>query len=306
MTRRPSSESAVLNRILRKVWVPSGSSLKLGIGDDCAIFRPRVTREDLLFTTDLLLEDIHFRRTTHSAQDIGYKALARGLSDIAAMGAAPQFCLLSLAIPAWADRAWVDRFYRGFLDLARATATPLAGGDLARAEKFACDVIVCGAVPRGKALLRSGARPGNAIYVSGELGGSALGLSSGRGRAWKRHLRPQPRLALGQWIRELGATAAMDLSDGLSLDLTRMCIASHVAAEIAPPPIFPGASLDQALHGGEDYELLFTMPPRRRTPSHFGGLPLTRIGTIVRGRPGVLRLEGKLLKPLGFDHFQRA
>ena len=110
-----SRESAILNRVLRKVSVPSGSPIVLGIGDDCAIFRPRRLPEDLLFTTDMLLEDVHFRRTTHGPRDIGYKALARGLSDIAAMGGEPRFCLLSLAVPRWADQDWVDRFYRGFL-----------------------------------------------------------------------------------------------------------------------------------------------------------------------------------------------
>src|SRR2546427_8874427 len=159
-----STESTIINRIKGKVSVPSGSQLKLGIGDDCALFRPRGGTEDLLFTTDMLLEDVHFRRTTHSAADAGYKALARGLSDIAAMGGSPRFCLLSLAVPRWADQAWVDRFYSGFLRLADKTATPLAGGDLASAERFCGDVIVCGGVPRGGALLRSGAKPGDGIY----------------------------------------------------------------------------------------------------------------------------------------------
>src|ERR1700731_770271 len=130
MNRRKSSESALLSRVVRKVLIPPGSGLKLGIGDDCAIFRPRGATEDLLFTTDLLLENIHFRRETHSAEDIGYKALARGLSAIAAMGGEPRFCRLSLAVPRWANGAWVDRFYRGFLQLAGEPGTPLAGGDL--------------------------------------------------------------------------------------------------------------------------------------------------------------------------------
>jgi thiamine-monophosphate kinase len=302
-----SSESEVLSCVTRKVLVPPGSGLKVGIGDDCAIFRPRGASEDLLFTTDLLLENVHFRRETHSAEDIGYKALARALSDIAAMGGQPRFCLLSLAVPQWADQAWVDRFYRGFLQLARKTATPLAGGDLARTERLACDVIVCGAVPKNGALLRSGARPGDGIYVSGVLGGSALGLAGAKGLARKRHLRPEPRLALGKFLRDQHhAHAAMDLSDGLSLDLHRLCLASGVSAEIEPPPIFPGATLDQALHGGEDYELLFTASPRTQPPSDFGGLPLTRIGTITARRPGSVRLAGKPLAPLGFDHFQNA
>ena len=307
MITRKSSEGALLKRIARQVWIPRTSGLKLGIGDDCAIFRPRGAAEDLLFTTDLLLEDVHFRRETHSAEGIGYKALARGLSDIAAMGGEPRFCLLSLAVPGWANRAWVDRFYRGFLQLARQTATPLAGGDLARAGRLACDVIVCGATPKNRALLRSCARPGDHVYVSGFLGGSALGLSGARGRARKRHLRPEPRLALGKFLRDqVHAHAAMDLSDGLSLDLRRMCLASGVSAEIEPPPVFPGATLEQALHGGEDYELLFTVPPRAHPPDDFEGLPLTRIGTITAGRAGSILLSGKPLAPLGFDHFQNS
>jgi thiamine-monophosphate kinase len=307
MSHRKSSESEVLSHVTSRVLIPPGSGLKLGIGDDCAIFRPRGATEDLLFTTDLLLEDVHFRRETHSAEDIGYKALARGLSDIAAMGGEPRFCLLSLAIPHWANRAWVDRFYRGFLQLARKTATPLAGGDLARSGRLACDVTVCGATPKDRALLRSGARPGDYIYVSGLLGGSALGLSGAKGRAWNRHLRPEPRLALGKFLRDqVRAHAAMDISDGLSLDLRRMCLASGVSAKIEPPPIFPGATLKQALHGGEDYELLFTVSPRTHPPDDFEGLPLTRIGSITSQRPGSVLLNGNPLAPLGFDHFQNS
>src|SRR5579859_7553679 len=302
-----SSEQAVLNRILRQVSIPRGSGLKLGIGDDCAIFRPSGASEDLLFTTDLLLEDVHFRRQTHSAEDIGYKALARGLSDIAAMGGEPRFCLLSLAVPAWANQAWIDRFLRGFLQLAGRTSAPLAGGDLAHARRLACDVIVCGATPKNRALLRSGARRGDHIYVSGLLGGSALGLTGARGPARRRHLRPEPRLALGKFLRDkVRAHAAMDLSDGLSLDLRRMCLASGVSAEIEPPPVFPGATIEQALHGGEDYELLFTVAPRAHPPHDFEGLPLTRIGTITAGRAGSVLLDGKPLAALGFDHFQNS
>jgi len=289
--------------------IPPGSGLKLGIGDDCAIFRPRGATEDFLFTTDLLLEDVHFRRETHSAEDIGYKALARGLSDIAAMGGEPRFCLLSLAVPHWADLAWVDQFYRGFLELAHRTGAPLAGGDLARSGRLACDVTVCGAIPKNRALLRSGARPGDHIYVSGLLGGSALGLSGAKGRARKRHLRPEPRLALGKFLRDhVRAHAAMDLSDGLSLDLRRMCLASGVSAEIGPPPVFPGATLEQALHGGEDYELLFTLPPGSRPPARFDGVPLTRIGEIgkLSRSPALVLLDGKPLAPSGFDHFQNS
>lgn len=300
-----SSEAEILKRIIRKVLIPSGSGVIRGIGDDCAIFRTPGAAEDLLFTTDLLLEDVHFRRATHSAGDVGHKALARGLSDIAAMGAEPRFCLLSLAAPRWADRAWIDRFYKDFLALAHRTATPLAGGDLARTGRFACDVIVCGAAPRGRALLRSGARAGDAIYVSGALGGSKLGLLCQKGAAWKRHRRPEPRLALGRFLRErLRATAAMDLSDGLSLDLQRLCAASGVSARITAPPRFPGATLAQALHGGEDYELLFTVRPKTAVPADFEGLALTRIGAVTAGRAGRILLDGAPLAPLGYDHFR--
>ena len=224
---------------------------------------------------------------------MGYKALARGLSDIAAMGGEPRFCLLSLAVPRWADQAWVDRFYKGFLALATRFSAPLAGGDLARTKKFACDVTVCGGVPKGSALLRSGARPGDRIYVSGLLGASASGLATKRGAAWKRHLRPEPRLRLGKFLREqIRASAAMDLSDGLSLDLNRMCVASGVSAMIEPPPLYPGATLEQALDGGEDYELLFTVRSKANPPADFEGQPLTQIGTIKpTGRSRVL-LQG--------------
>jgi len=280
----------------------------LGIGDDCAVIRAPGP-EDWLFTTDLLIEDVHFRRATHRPEDVGWKALARGLSDIAAMGGEPRFCLLSLALPRWADDRWIAGFYRGLLCLARRERTPLLGGDIARARKLTCDIVAGGAAPRGRALRRDGARAGDAIYVSGALGGSALGLATGRGQAWKRHVHPEPRLALGRFLRaRLHATAAMDLSDGLSLDLRRMCLASRLSAEIEAPPVFPGATLEQALDGGEDYELLFTVPAGVRVPGVFQGIPLTCIGTMREGRRGcpvgAVRLEGRPLAPLGYDHFR--
>jgi thiamine-monophosphate kinase len=247
---------------------------------------------------------VHFRRATHSPEAVGHKALARGLSDIAAMGGAPRFCLVSLAAPG--DRLWIRRFYRGLLALAERTGTALAGGDLARNEPVACDIVVCGAAPRGTALRRDGARAGDEIWVSGLLGASALGLATGKGKAFRRHLRPEPRLALGKFLRSRRrATAAMDLSDGLSLDLHRMCLASGLAADIEAPPVWPGATLEQALHGGEDYELLFTARPGARVPPEFEGAPLTRIGAMRRGAPGEIRLSGKLLPPGGWDHFSR-
>jgi len=300
-----NGESALIERIRRKIALPRGSGIVLGIGDDCAIYRPQGSAEDLLFTTDLLVEDVHFRGATHRAEDAGWKALARGLSDIAAMGGEPRFFLLSLAVARWADTRWVDGFYRGLLRLAAQVGATLVGGDVGRGDKVMCDIVVCGAVPRGTALRRDGARAGDAIYVSGRLGGSALGLATGRGAAWRRHLRPEPKLALGRFLRErVKATGAMDLSDGLSIDLGRLCTASKLQAEIEEPPRFAGATLKQALHGGEDYELLFTARPRALVPAEFEGVPLTRIGVMRRGRPGTVLLGGAPLPSLGFDHFR--
>ncbi len=275
-----------------------------GIGDDCAIFRPDA-KEDLVFTTDFVLEGRHFTLDTHSPADIGHKALARGLSDLAAMGSRPAFCLISLALPARLTAYWVDRFYKGLLGLAARYKVTLAGGDLARFDKVVADVVCCGRVPRGKALLRSGARAGDTIYVTGELGSSAHGLAARRGPHWRRHRRPEPRIEAGLALRKLGVSAAMDLSDGLSLDLYRLCIASGVAAELdSPLPVARGATEEEALHGGEDYELLFTAPAKSRIAQAVAGLPVSRIGKMVKARrPGAILYREKLLQPKGFDHF---
>ena len=298
-------EAAITERLRRAAAVPAGSAVVLGIGDDCAIYRPRGSADDLVFTTDMFIEGTHFRRETHKPVEAGRKALVRSLSDIAAMGGAPRFCLVSLCVTDWADAQWVDRFFDGLMELAGTTGTALVGGDLAHGEKLFCDVMVCGAVPRGTALRRDGARPGDAIYVSGKLGGSALGFETLKGKARKRHLYPEARLELGRFLREtLRATAAMDISDGLSLDLHRLCLASGVSAEIVGPPRFPGASLEQALHGGEEYELLFTVSDGTRVPAAFDGLALTRIGVIQKGAAGEVRFAGELLPAKGYDHFR--
>jgi len=273
------NELALIERIRR---LSGRTKLVLGIGDDCAIFRPH-TGEDLLFTTDQMIEDVHFLRS-QSPASIGERALARSLSDIAAMGGFPRFCLVSLAVPR-SKTKWIDAFYRGLLRLARKTGTELAGGDLAHSEKIYCDVMVCGSITSGKALRRDGARPGDALFVSGRLG-----------KSWTHRI--QPRLVLGQSLVGL-ATSCMDLSDGLSLDLHRLCLASKVAAVIDRAPVARGSTLDRALNGGEDYELLFTLPPGRSAP------PATsRIGAIVRGTPGAVTFQGRHLPPCGYDHFK--
>jgi len=259
-----------------------GPHITLGIGDDCAIYRPRPS-EELLFTTDQSIEGVHFRHDL-SPSIIGHNALARSLSDIAAMGGEPRFCLVSLAVPTKRGDKFIDAFYRGLTALARHTKTALAGGDLAHSDKVYCDVMVCGSTTRGQALRRSGARPGDLLYVSGRLG-----------KPWGGRI--QPRLALGRALRGR-ATSCMDLSDGLSLDLHRLCLASGVAAAVDRVPIVRGATLDRALHGGEDYELVFTLPPRKTAPRG-----TTLIGTIVKGPAGNVQFQGQPLPPRGYDHF---
>lgn len=259
------------------------------IGDDCAILTPPRGRQ-LLVTTDMLVDGVHFTLPTHSAAACGWKALARGLSDIAAMGGDPHWCFVSLALTPEADRKWLAAFYRGLGALARRHGVELAGGDLTRSDRLSADICVIGSAPAGRALTRSGARAGDLLYVTGPLGAMAASGYT---------LRPQPRLDLGLQLRRLRATACMDLSDGLALDLHRLALASSLSASIHDVPIAAGASLDQALQGGEDYELLFTLPPSKRPPD-FG----IRIGSLTDGKPGALRLHDRPLRPQGWDPFK--
>lgn len=297
-------ETQIIERIRRMAESgPHDGAILKAIGDDCALVRPK-TNEDLVFTSDFVLEGRHFTLETHRASDVGHKALARSLSDLAAMGAEPVFCLVSLAVPARHASSWIAQFYKGFLALAERFNVTLTGGDLARFDKVVADVICCGRVPRGKALLRSGAKPGERVYVTGELGASAEGFATQKGPVWRRHLHPEPRIAAGIALRHLGVSACIDLSDGLSLDLHRLCVESHVSAEIASDlPIAKGATLRQALHGGEDYELLFTAGPKRRVPGKIAGVSVTCIGAITAGRAGEMKINGRYLKPEGFEHF---
>ncbi len=291
-------ETRIVDRI-RKLALrgPKSNQIITEIGDDCAVLRPR-PNEDLVFTTDFVLEGRHFTLDTHTPADIGHKALARSLSDVAAMGAEPVFCLVSLGVPPALGSSWITRFYKGLLKLANRFSVTLAGGDLARFEKVIADVMCCGRVRRGKAILRSGARPGDLIYVTGTLGGPAHAK-------WSPHLRPEPRIEAGLALRRFRVSSCMDLSDGLALDLHRLCIESKVSAELRLPlPLERGASLDEALHGGEDYELLFTAPPRTRIPVVIGHVPIACIGVITFGQSGSLRLDGRPLEPKGFDHFR--
>jgi len=252
------------------------------IGDDCAVIAPP-RNLDLLFTTDFFIEGIHFERAL-AAEKVGHNALARSLSDIAAMGGTPRYCLLSIAVAPWVDQVWLDGFYRGVNRLLKPTKARIAGGDLSHANQLVCDVMVCGSIAKGKALLRSGARPGDLIYVSGPLGG------------WRHRPVIIPRLDIGRKL--LGkATACMDISDGLALDLHRLCLSSRLSAAIDSVPLLPGATIEQAFHDGEDYELLFTAPPKKRVPG-------IAIGCVTAGKPGAITYQGKRVEPIGYDHFR--
>ncbi len=296
-------------------------SVRTGIGDDCAVLRVP-PGNDLLVTTDFTIEKVHFRRDWHGPELVGQRCLTRGLSDIAAMGGKPQAAFLSLAVPSDLPQKWVDRFLKGLLDLAEEFKVPLAGGDTAESAGgggIQADIVVVGSVPKGKAVLRSGAKPGERIYVTGELGGSAAALallveSKPVGAEYFRHFRPRARVAVGQRLRRRGAASAMiDLSDGLSTDLEHICQESHVGAEIEAEAI-PRAqvgvgerrvALEFALHGGDDYELLFTSAST--IPSQVAGVRVTRIGRTTRSAGMRLIGEDGKQQPLqagGWEHFK--
>lgn len=323
-----SGELALIRSIRERAARSRGGPVRLGIGDDCAILQPPAGHE-VLVTTDFTLEGRHFRRDWHPAVSVGHRCLLRGLSDIAAMGGRPMAAFLSLALPAGftaktAGRRWVDGFFSGLLALARTTGTPLAGGDTASApgDSILADIVLLGSVPRGTALLRSGARTGDGLYVTGFLGGSAAELQrlSTRPRRFAKanvdgdhpHLFPRPRLAVGDRLRRI-ASAAMDMSDGLSTDLRHLCDESGVGAVVhagALPmhPLLAGMkpkeALGLALDGGEDYELLFAARPGTRIPRQIAGVPLTRIGEITRSNAILLERDGELtpLQTGGWEH----
>lgn len=349
---RDNTEFDFISRIKRRAEAARGAAqadgLVLGIGDDAAILNGRGQRDSVV-TADLLVEDIDFRRTS-LPQDIGYKALAVSLSDIAAMGARPRWALLSLGLPQDIyDSPFAAGMYEGFLSAARRFGVTLVGGDVSRTpERIVIDSIVIGEARRGWAVLRSGARAGDQIYVTGTLGGAAAGLKllehanrlrmraarvrslSGLAGLTRRQMRPTPRVECGALLGERRlASALIDLSDGLSSDLAHLCERSGVGAlvEAARIPVAPllrranatnpnqltraltDDALNLALHGGEDFELLFTVRPRVATqlPRRLGGVRLTRIGEVREAREGIRISRGgsaEILRPAGFDHFK--
>jgi len=316
----PLTEKSLIARIRGRArpgrWVVEG------IGDDCAILRIPPGHETLV-TTDFSLEGVHFRREWHSPEVIGHHCLARGLSDIAAMGGEPIAAFLSLALPRRLPQSWVDRFLRGLLRLADEFNVSLAGGDSSEfPQGILADLAVVGCAPKGTAIRRSGAHPGDQIYVTGELGGAAAALkllSCGRKvrpADFPRHFHPIPRIEVGRILRKRGLASAMiDLSDGLSTDLAHICEESGVGAEIRAETIprarigRPAREVDLqfALHGGEDYELLFTAPGRRRIPAQIAGVQITQLGHITRKKHVTLMSEGGVkmaLRPQGWEHFK--
>jgi thiamine-monophosphate kinase len=300
------------------------------VGDDCAVL-PKDAETDQLVTADMLVEEIDFQLDWTTPRLLGHKALAVSLSDIAAMGGTPSWALLSIGVP---ERLWnanfLDEFYEGWHELAALYDVELAGGDVSRSPKgLVIDSVVSGVVAKGQAVLRSGASPGESIYVSGPLGGAAAGLqlleegrryssenSDAKSGMMLKQLRPVPQLRLGNQLQaNMLATSMIDLSDGLSSDLTHLCRASGTGARIfADEMPFDAALLEIAgsiermleftLHGGEDFELLFTADQEKISAA--GLNEVFRIGEMT-GNPGVIEvIRGGNIEPLparGYRHF---
>jgi thiamine-monophosphate kinase len=323
-----SSEAQMIRAIQRITGRAKDRRLVLPIGDDAAAFRTRPGCLTLV-STDALVEGIHFDLTYYTPEDVGWKALAVNLSDIAAMGGTPLYVTTSIALTRNTSADFVTRLYRGLAAIARQHAVTLVGGDTCRSlQGTFLDVTIIGEVDPTHMLIRSGAKPGDFLYVTGELGGSSVGLellsrskkSLPRSAAIRRHLRPQPRCVAGRFLAERKLASAMiDLSDGLSTDLGHLCEQSGVGAlvETSQLPLakipsrerrlLPNALLHYALHGGEDYELLFAVPQRlsQRVPGLIDGLPVHRIGSVTRAS-GIWLSDGQKkhrLRPGGFDHF---
>ena len=397
----PLNEKLLVERI-RRAAAKRGQHVGEGIGDDCAVL-PFPRGHEALVTTDFSLENIHFRREWHPPDSVGHRCLARGLSDLAAMGGIPRAAFLSLALPPDLPQSWVDKFIAGLLKLASQFSISLAGGDTAQSpDGILADIVVLGSVPAGRAILRSGARPGDFIYVTGTLGLAAAALNQLRDgkklrpKSHLKHFYPEPRIAVGRFLREKKLASAMiDISDGLSTDLGHICeesgtgavvyakalpadsggsqdhrLVSSASAGFQDRRLVPSASarfqdrrlvpsasagfqdhrlvssasagsqdhrlvsghgfsravrrstmtralapegnpresqaLSLALHGGDEYELLFTAPPDRRVPKQIASVPISRIGEILNRKQMTLATaDGKTqpLKPAGWEHF---
>jgi thiamine-monophosphate kinase len=319
--RRPGGrggedEFALIDRFTRGLPL-RGPGVAVGPGDDAAVLRPRAG-EELVATVDAVVEGVHFD-ARFSAADVGWKALAVNLSDLAAMGARPLHALVALGVPPGTPGSRLAGVARGLGACARAHGVAVVGGNVTRARDLSVTVTVLGAVPAGRALLRRGARPGDLVAVTGTLGDAALGLAPGAPPALaRRQRRPSPRLAAGRALAKL-ARAGIDVSDGLAQDLGHLCRASGVGAEVeaARLPLSPAyrravrglaEPFAAALAGGEDYELLVALPPRAlaaaRAAAARAGTSLSVIGRFVRG--GGVSVRGphgeRVPSPPGHDH----
>jgi thiamine-monophosphate kinase len=334
---KAGNEDLLIQRVARAVPARRDAAanfgLALGIGDDATILASDKGKEWLV-SCDAFIEGVHFLPDVHPPDSVGYKALVRATSDLAAMGAAPRLFLLTLSLPAKRTGGWLDEFLRGLARAARYLGMLLAGGDTTTGALIGISVTVLGQLDlRSPAVTRSGACPGDRIYVSGRLGRAQLGLELVRkgyakkpslARILRPHFYPHVRVELGRWLcHSRTASAMIDLSDGLSSDLARLCRASGVGARISTDRI-PAVSLSpelsrllphrttplqMALHGGDDYELLFTVSPRKekrlRAAPDFRAL--TCIGQITRDRHVLLVNARDHAQPLtagGWDPFR--
>lgn len=333
MTVSELGERVLLARIRARLPKP-GSDVVIGVGDDAAVVT-RATNAQIVLTTDALIEGVHFDRAISSAADVGYKALAVNLSDLAAMGATPAWALLSLALPSTTEVEEVEALIDGLVMLATAENTALVGGNLTRSPgPLVADLTAVGTVHPRRVLRRDGGRAGDELYVSGSIGAGAAGLEAARhlggdgqipavSACIERYRRPTPRVRLGRAMAQArAARAAMDLSDGLADAVRQIAEASGCGADIdaAALPIDPGArewwdrrgedAIAKAIAGGDDYELLFAVPPRwrgrlRHARRHVARPVLTRIGVLTRARGECVVVREGRREPLtgGFEHW---
>jgi thiamine-monophosphate kinase len=300
-------EGALVRRIRDRFQNPD---VILGIGDDAAVLG-LPPGHSIVYCSDLMVEDTHFIRTLHPPDSVGYKVVAVNVSDVGAMGGIPMHFVVSLAAPADLELDWVDGFYSGVQQACKNFDVSLVGGDTSSAKSIFVDVAMIGRVRTGAAIRRSGARAGDNIYVTGALGASSRGLNllrSGNASdaSVKRHLYPTPRHRVGAAVAER-AHAMIDVSDGLSSDLAHIVSESAVSARIYRDrlPVAEGASESEALHGGEEYELIIAAA---ELPGEIEGIPITRIGEMVPSAKEhqILLVDGgieSVLQPRGWDHY---
>jgi thiamine-monophosphate kinase len=295
--------------LIRKIRERFKAAVAVPIGDDAAVFDIQ-PNHSIVFCSDLMAERRHFLRDLHPPHSVSYKAIAANVSDVGAMGGTPLHFLISFAAPDDLDVSWIDGFLNGVARACEDFKITLLGGDSSSSDTIFVDVSMIGTIPSGKAIGRFGAKPGDLIYVTGRLGGSILGLerfkSGLRDAAVERHVYPKPRHKVGAAVRDQ-VHAMIDISDGLSTDLSHILDESHVSARINKDriPVWPGAEDRHVLHGGEEYELILVAP---QLPESVEGIALTQIGEIVDSgsENQIFLIEGtreSILQPQGWQHF---